>query len=351
MYLTDFTETDLAAALQGRGLTGSHARRLMAGLYRTPGAFGLDERSVGRRVVELFSREWGVRSSAVSRRHVSADGTIKLLLELARGGTVETVLMPAYRPDRAAGCVSSQIGCAMRCDFCASTKAGLERDLSDGEIVEQFLHLKSEAQAMGRRIASLVFMGMGEPLLNLDNVVAAIHRIADPRLGGLGYRNITVSTVGVVPGIDRLAEMDLGVHLAVSLHAPDDETRSRLIPMNRRWQVVDVIDAARRFHARTGRIVTIEYTMLADVNDRDEQAMLLAERLDGFRAHVNLIPYNPIGPGISGIEYARPSRQRMERFADILRDAGVVVHFRRTRGDDVSAACGQLRHQLKVLSA
>ncbi len=349
-YLTDFCENELAEALAARGLAGSHARRLMSGLYAEPGRFTVDERVVGRQVVGLFSGEWAVRSATVARRHVSADGTIKLLLALGRGGTVETVLMPAYRPDRAAGCVSSQIGCAMRCDFCASTKAGLERDLSAGEIVEQFLHLKSEAQAMGRRISSLVFMGMGEPLLNLGNVTAAIRRIAEPHLGGLGYRNITVSTVGVVSGIDQLADLDLGVHLAVSLHAPDDATRSRLVPMNRRWKVADVIDAAKRFHVRTGRIVTIEYTMLAGVNDSDGQARLLAERLDGFRAHVNLIPYNPIGAGISGIEYQRPSRERMGRFIQILRDRGVVAHFRRTRGDDVSAACGQLRHRLTVLS-
>lgn len=348
-YLTDFTEDELAGALAGRGLVASHARRLLGALYGQPGAFAVDERRVGRAVVELFADQWRTRSAQVARRHESVDGTVKLLLELSRGGTVETVLMPAYRADRAAACVSSQIGCAMRCDFCASTKAGLERDLVAGEIVEQFLHLKAEAQAMNRRIASLVFMGMGEPLLNLDQVAAAIERIAEPHLGGLGYRNITVSTVGVVSGIDRLAELDLGVHLAVSLHAPDDETRSRLIPMNRRWRVIDVIDAAKRFHARTGRIVTIEYTLLAGINDSDEQARLLVDRLTGFRAHVNLIPYNPIGVGLSGIAYERPSRQRMGAFVEILRSAGVVAHFRRTRGDDVSAACGQLRHQLQVL--
>lgn len=349
-YFTDFTEDELAGALAARGLAASHAQRLLRALYGQPGAFAVDERRVGRAVVELFADHWRVRSAQVARRHESADGTVKLLLELARGGTIETVLMPAYRADRAAACVSSQIGCAMRCDFCASTKAGLERDLVAGEIVEQYLHLKAEAQAMNRRIASLVFMGMGEPLLNLDQVAAAIKRIAEPHLGGLGYRNITVSTVGVVSGIDRLAELDLGVHLAVSLHAPDDETRSRLIPMNRRWRVIDVIDAAKRFHARTGRIVTIEYTLLAGINDSDAQARLLADRLAGFRAHVNLIPYNPIGVGLSGFAYERPSRQRMGAFAEILRQAGVVAHFRRTRGDDVSAACGQLRHQLQVLT-
>jgi 23S rRNA (adenine2503-C2)-methyltransferase len=187
-------------------------------------------------------------------------------------------------------------------------------------------------------------MGMGEPLLNFDAVVAAIRRIADPGLGGLGWRQITVSTVGVIPGIDRLADADLNVHLAVSLHAPDDATRSKLVPMNRRFNVADILAAARRFLDRTHRVPTIEYCLLAGVNDFDEQALLLAQLMRGFRAHVNLIPYNPIGAGLSGRSYARPSEDRMNTFINLLRDNGVVAHFRLPRGDDVNAACGQLRN-------
>jgi 23S rRNA (adenine2503-C2)-methyltransferase len=170
-----------------------------------------------------------------------------------------------------------------------------------------------------------------------------VRRIADPDLGGLGWRQVTVSTVGIVPGIDRLADEDLNINLALSLHAPDDPTRSRLVPMNRRYAVADIAAAARRFYERTGRIVTIEYCLLAGVNDSNEQARLLAALLDGFRAHVNLIPYNPIGAGVSGVTYARPSADRITHFLGILRDAGVVAHVRDTRGDDVAAACGQLR--------
>jgi 23S rRNA (adenine2503-C2)-methyltransferase len=289
----------------------------------------------------------GDRRSQIIHDTIATDGTVKLLIGFTAGGAAESVLMPSYRPTVAAGCVSSQIGCAMGCDFCASTRGGLERDLSAGEIVEQFLHLKERAAAIGRRLRTIVFMGMGEPLLNFDNVVAAIRRIADPNLGGLGWRQVTVSTVGIVPGIDRLADADLNVHLAVSLHAPDDETRSRLVPMNRRYTVADVIDAAKRFESRTGRTPTIEYCLLADVNDSDAQAALLAERLAGFRAHVNLIPYNAIGPAIRGnVAYTRPSQQRLQSFLDQLRSRGVVAHMRDTRGDDVNAACGQLRAAL-----
>src|SRR5258707_5660812 len=193
---------------------------------------------------------------------------------------------------------------------------------------------------MGRRLRSLVFMGMGEPLNNFDAVVGAIRRIADPSMGALGWRQITVSTVGIVPGIDRLAEADLNVHLALSLHAPDDQTRGRLVPANRRYPVAQIIDAARRFAAKTRRIPTIEYCMLAGVNDSDDHAHALANLMCGFRAHVNLIPYNSIGAGLSGKIYARPPVARIASFITILRDAGVVAHTRDTRGDDITAACG-----------
>ena len=230
----------------------------------------------------------------------------------------------------------------MGCYFCASTKYGLRRSLTAGEIVEQYLWLRAQAAGQNRRLTSLVFMGMGEPMQNLDAVIDSIQRLGEPTTAGLGRRHITVSTVGIVPGIQRLAASGLGVHLAVSLHAPDDETRSRLVPMNRKFKVADIMIAARAYQETTGQIVTIEYCVLADVNDSDQQAHELARLLKGFRAHVNLIPYNWIGSGLSGIVYRRPSMERLERFLGILRDAGTVAHFRRTRGDDVAAACGQL---------
>jgi 23S rRNA (adenine2503-C2)-methyltransferase len=232
----------------------------------------------------------------------------------------------------------------MGCDFCASTRNGFQRNLTTAEIVEQFLHLKRVASSMNRRLRTIVFMGMGEPLNNFDNVVAAIRRIADPELGALGWRHVTVSTVGVVEGIDCLAAEDLNVHFALSLHAPDDATRARIVPTGRKWRVADILAAADRFYARSGRIPTIEYTLLAGINDSDDQAKLLAELLENRRFHVNLIPYNPIGAGLSGFAYQRPSSERMNAFLDILREAKVVAHFRRTRGDDVAAACGQLRN-------
>ncbi len=348
--LSDFNLPTLTAQLQTWGHPTSHARRLLRALYQSPGKVTFNDTQLGNSLRARLATDIALRQSTIAAEQQSADGTVKLLLAMANGGSVETVLMPSHRPDRAAGCVSSQIGCAMRCDFCASTRNGLERDLSAGEIVEQFLHLKERAATDNRRLQTLVFMGMGEPMLNLDNVLEAIRRIAGPDLGQLGGRHITVSTVGIVPGIDRLAAAGLNVHLAISLHAPDDATRARLVPMNRRYNIPDIMAAARRFESITHRIPTIEYCLLAGLNDSDEQAHLLANLMENFRAHVNLIPYNAIGAGVSGTVYERPAQERMNSFLGILRHKNIVAHFRRTRGEDVNAACGQLRDQLTPVS-
>jgi 23S rRNA (adenine2503-C2)-methyltransferase len=349
--LTDFNIASLEAQLQQWDVRTSHARRLLGTFYRNSAQIDLDTMELGKSLREKFENELTVRQSRILTQSRADDGTVKLLVGFDAGGSVESVYMPAYRADRAAGCISSQIGCAMGCDFCASTKAGVERSLSAGEIVEQFLHLSALARKDNRRIASLVFMGMGEPMLNLDNVLAAIERIAHPSMGNLGWKAITVSTVGIVSGIERLARENLKVNLALSLHAPDDETRARIVPTNRKWRVAEIMHAAKEYARVTGTIATIEYCMLAGVNDSDEQAHLLADLMNDFRAHVNLIPYNAIGAGLSGAIYSKPSPERMESFATILREGNVVTHFRRTIGDDVAAACGQLKQQVVQLGS
>lgn len=342
MFLLEHNRQSLEAQLAAWGESPRHAKRVLKHLYERHGEPEWEAVELSR---SLRSRlqALGPRPSEILRRAESADGTVKLLLGLRRGGTIEAVMMPSYREGEAAVCVSSQVGCAMGCDFCASTRAGLKRNLEIDEIVEQYLRLGAEALAMGRRIRRLVFMGMGEPMHNLDAVLPAIDRIAAPGMGSLGWRRITVSTVGIVPGIDRLAGSGRRVHLAVSLHAPDDETRQRIVPTTKKFKVSDILDAAHRYDAQTGRPVTVEYCLLAGVNDSDAQADLLAQRLSGHRVHVNIIPYNPIGgAGLSGAVYVRPSRARTDRFIERLRAQGVVAHERDVRGDDVSAACGQL---------
>ena len=340
--LLDFNLESFADQLRRLGENPAHAARILRTFYAGE---PIDRLPILKSLRAKLARDYAARPGKLLTSHVSGDGTIKLLIGFENSGTAEAVLMPTYRAGVTAGCVSSQIGCAMGCDFCASTKNGLERNLTASEIVEQFLQLREQSLASSRRLKTLVFMGMGEPLHNLDHVIPAIERIAHPDMGGLGWRQITVSTVGIVPGIDALADADLGVHLALSLHAPDDATRARIVPSNRRYPVADIIAAARRYDARSGRVVNIEYCMLGGVNDSDEQAHLLADLLDGFRAHVNLIPYNPIGVGLSGVTYIRPSEPRVMSFLNILRDRKIVAHVRVTRGDDVAAACGQLRQQ------
>jgi 23S rRNA (adenine2503-C2)-methyltransferase len=260
--------------------------------------------------------------------------TVKWLWQTGDGAQVETVLMRSA--ERATVCVSSQAGCAMGCTFCATGQAGFERHLDCAEIVEQVVRAQHVTTA---RVSHVVFMGMGEPLANVDPVLASLERLHDDF--GLSARHLTVSTVGVVPGMRRLAQHHLPVTLAVSLHAPDDDLRATMVPLNRRYPINSVLDAAREYAAIKGRRVTFEYACIAGVNDLPDQADALARRLTGLRggAHVNLIPLNPTGE----FEGRAPDRARINRFAARLAAAGVTVTVRHNRGVDIDAACGQLR--------
>ena len=262
------------------------------------------------------------------------DVTIKWLWGAREGAQVETVLM-GYR-DRATVCVSSQAGCAMGCTFCATGQAGFERHLDAGEICEQVLRAQHASE---QRVSNVVYMGMGEPLANVDAVLDSLTRLHDD--AGFSSRNLTVSTVGVVPGMRRLRDFPLPVTLAVSLHAPDDALRSELVPLNRRYPIAEVLDAARDYAQTKGRRVTFEYACIEDVNDHAYQADALAGRLTGFRGgtHVNLIPLN----ATAGYRGHAAAGDRIARFAQRLRDRGVQATVRRNRGVDIDAACGQLR--------
>ena len=265
--------------------------------------------------------------------------TRKLLWRLHDGALIESVLM-AY-PDRVTACVSSQAGCGMGCPFCATGQAGLTRNLSTGEIVDQVVSLAAlAASQLGRRLSHVVFMGMGEPLANYSRVVTAIRRLVAPPPEGLGLsqRHLTVSTVGLVPAIRRLATEGLSVTLALSLHAPDDQLRDELVPVNRRWPVAEVLDAAFEYTERTGRRLSIEYAMIRDVNDQPWRATRLGELLAGRLAHVNLIPLNPTPGSRWDASPAAVEREFVRR----LRAAGITTTVRDTRGREIDGACGQL---------
>ncbi|WP_433348218.1 23S rRNA (adenine(2503)-C(2))-methyltransferase RlmN [Micromonospora sp. CA-111912] len=269
--------------------------------------------------------------------------TRKALWRLHDGSLVESVLM-GY-PDRVTVCISSQAGCGMACPFCATGQAGLTRNLSTAEIVDQAVYLAGVAASGAvagspSRLSHVVFMGMGEPLANYSRVIAAIRRLVAPAPDGLGLsqRHITVSTVGLVPAIRRLASEDLSVTLALSLHAPDDELRDELVPVNQRWKVAEVLDAAWDYAAQTGRRVSIEYAMIKDVNDQPWRADLLGRLLAGKLTHVNLIPLNPT-PGSRWDASPKPVERE---FVRRLRAAGVSTTVRDTRGREIDGACGQL---------
>jgi 23S rRNA (adenine2503-C2)-methyltransferase len=275
------------------------------------------------------------------REAICDDGdTVKTVWRAHDGVLIESVLM--RYPDRITVCVSSQAGCGMGCPFCATGQGGLTRNLSTGEIVEQVIAAQRRLARAGSggRVSNVVFMGMGEPLANYGSVVAAVRRLTDPQPhgAGLSQRSITVSTVGLVPRIDALAEEGLAVTLALSLHAPDDALRNTLVPVNQRWPVSEAVGAALRYAKRTGRRMSVEYALINDINDDAARADGLADLLRGTLAHVNLIPLNPT-PG-SIWTASTPARER--EFVRRLRAAGVATTVRDTRGREVAAACGQL---------
>ncbi|MGB6457699.1 MAG: 23S rRNA (adenine(2503)-C(2))-methyltransferase RlmN [Streptosporangiaceae bacterium] len=281
---------------------------------------------------------------AVEREQDCDGGTTrKTLWRALDGALVESVLM--RYPDRATLCVSSQAGCGMACPFCATGQAGLTRNLSAAEIVSQ-VFAGARAMASGvvpggpGRVSNVVFMGMGEPLANYGSVLAAVRRITEPAPAGLGIsqRSVTVSTVGLVPAIRKLAGEGLSVRLAVSLHAPDDELRDELVPVNRRWPVAEVLDVAFGYGTTTGRRVSIEYAMIRDVNDHAWRAELLADLLAGRLAHVNLIPLNPT----PGSRWTASDPDVADEFQHRLAARGIPVTVRDTRGREIDGACGQL---------
>jgi 23S rRNA (adenine2503-C2)-methyltransferase len=267
------------------------------------------------------------------------DGATRKTLWRGNDGTlVESVTM--RYADRTTVCVSSQAGCGMACPFCATGQAGLTRNLSTAEIVEQVVAAQRAEAATGGRVSNVVFMGMGEPLANYNRVVAAVRRLTDPSPHGLGMsqRNVVVSTVGLVPAVRRLTEEGLQVTLALSLHAPDDDLRNTLVPVNTRWPVSEVLSAAFDYTRVTGRRLSIEYALIRGINDQPHRADLLAKRLKGKLVHVNLIPLNPT----PGSEWDASPKPVEKEFVRRLRAAGVTTTVRDTRGREIAGACGQL---------
>ncbi len=332
--IKSMTLPELRDFLQGLGEPSFRGKQVFSWLSR--GAASFDEmsnlpRSLRERLVETCS----LSVPTVARKQASAkDGTIKYLWELADGNCIESVLMRYHHGNTV--CISSQVGCRMGCAFCASTIAGKVRDLTPGEMLDQVIFTQKDS---GAPISNIVLMGIGEPMDNLDAVLKFLEIVNCPDGLNIGMRHISLSTCGVLPGIRRLAELGLQLTLSVSLHAPDQETRSRLMPVNRAYDVEELFAACHAYFQKTGRRISFEYAMIDGVNDQDWQADLIAKRLRGMPGHVNLIPLNDVTESPF-----RPSR-RTAAFQKRLESHGLTATVRRSLGGDIDAACGQLRRK------
>ncbi|MDD6078293.1 MAG: 23S rRNA (adenine(2503)-C(2))-methyltransferase RlmN [Clostridiales bacterium] len=328
---------EIAAALAELGEPKYRAKQIFQWLAR--GVESFDEMTdVSKKLRETLKREFFITKLRMLRKQVSSmDGTIKYLWELPDGNAVETVVMQ-YRHGNTI-CISSQVGCRQGCAFCASTIGGLIRGLESSEMLDEVLYSERES---GLKISNIVLMGIGEPLDNFDNVIRFLRLVNHPDGENIGMRHISLSTCGLTERFDELADLNLQLTLSVSLHAPDDETRSRIMPANRGRGVEQLISACSRYYEKTGRRISFEYAMIDGVNDTPYHAKLLAQHAKRVCAHVNLIPLNHVEER----QFAPSTPEHMKAFIRILEEAGVNVTVRRRLGSDVDASCGQLRKKV-----
>ena len=332
--LRSMTPAELTDALRAMGEPPFRSKQVFAWLHR--GARSYDEMTnLPKALREKLAAECPFTVPEVARKQVSArDGTIKYLWRLGDGNCVESVLMRYHHGNTV--CISSQVGCRMGCAFCASTIAGKVRDLTAAEMLDQVLFTQSDS---GLEVSNIVLMGIGEPLDNFDNVMRFLELVNHPDSLNIGMRHISLSTCGLVPGIRRLSELSLQLTLSVSLHAPDSETRSKIMPVNRAYDVEELFTACHDYFQKTGRRISFEYAMIDGVNDHDWQADLIAKKLRGMPGHVNLIPLNEVEESPF-----KPSR-RVAAFQKRLESQGVTATVRRSLGGDIDASCGQLRRK------
>src|SRR4051812_7250697 len=333
--LAELDLPELEQALESQGHPRFHARQIYQWVHKRGVTEFAGMTDIGRDLRSSLAAAFRIVTPEIVRRETSNDGTTKFLLRLEDGHLIESV----YIPDTPAQtfCVSTQVGCAMKCGFCLTGKMGIIRNLTAGEIAGQVRVLARELGMLQSRF-NIVLMGMGEPLHNYDAVMKALRILADEHGLAVSPRRVTLSTVGVLPNLERLATEPLMPNLAISLHATTEEQRDALVPINRKYGLKELLDACRRFPVKRRERITFEYVMLKDVNDTDEDARRLVRLLNGIKAKVNLLPLNEA----AGIPYERPSDARVNRFAQIVAERGVTVSVRKSRGRDIRAACGQL---------
>lgn len=330
--LASLTYDELSREFSGNGLPAFRAGQVYKWISR--GIFSFDEMTdLSKQLRTDLSEKYDLPYLKEVKKQISSDGTVKYLFALRDGEMIETVVMKYNHGNSV--CISSQVGCRMNCAFCASSLKGLTRNLSSGEMLAQVLYANREYG-----VDSIVIMGIGEPLDNFDNLIVFLKNISDQRGLGLSHRHISVSTCGLVPRIYELADMKLQITLSVSLHAPDDVTRSGIMPVNKKWNVGELIKACEYYFKMTGRRISFEYTLIKGVNDTPEKARILASLLKNMPAHVNLIPVNYVSE--RGLHPT--SKDGVRSFQEYLMKLGVNATVRRTLGEDIDGACGQLRH-------
>lgn len=337
LNLLEFNPESLRAWFVEQGLPGYRAAQVWKWVFQRRAADFQQMTDLPKSLREQLAQEFRLAAARTAAHRVSEDGTEKLLLEFSDGQRIECVLLRDDRQHRTI-CISTQVGCAMGCVFCASGLDGVVRNLTTAEILEQMLSL-ARLLPPEERLSNIVVMGMGEPLANLNHLLPALEIATRADSLSIGARRITISTVGLPPAIRRLADEDQQYHLAVSLHAPDDDLRNRIVPTNAKVGIEAIIEAADYYFEVTGRRVTYEYILLGGINDQAEHARRLVALLRGRPALVNLIPYNPV----AGLPYVTPNPATSARFTEILERAGLTVKIRYRKGDRIDAACGQLR--------
>ena len=333
--LANLERSELENALEERGHKRFHARQIFQWIYRRGVTDIAAMTDLSRDLRAALAREFTVTTPQVGTRERSVDGTEKFLLQLADGRQIESVFIPDT--PSMTFCLSTQVGCAMACSFCLTGQMGLVRNMTAGEIAGQVRVLAGALDLRDRKF-NIVLMGMGEPLHNYDETMRALRILNDEHGFAMSPRRMTLSTVGVLPALDRLGREAIMPNLAISLHAPTDTLRGELVPLNKKYGVADIIEACKRFPLSKRSRITFEYVLLAGVNDRPEDARKLAKLLSDVKSKVNLIPLNPA----PGIPFERPSDTAVDQFAQILADRGLVVSVRKSRGRDIRAACGQL---------
>ena len=332
--LKSMTLPEMTNALKAMGQPAFRGKQVFTWLHK--GVTSFDEMTnLPKDLRDKLKSEFTLTVPKVARKQVSRqDGTIKYLWELADGNCIESVLMRYHHGNTV--CISSQVGCRMGCAFCASTVAGKVRDLTPAEMLDQVLFTKLD---YGLEISNIVLMGIGEPMDNLDTVLRFLELVNHPDGMNIGMRHISLSTCGVIPGIHRLADLGLQLTLSVSLHAPDSETRSKIMPVNRAYDVEELFDACHDYFKKTGRRISFEYAMIDGINDQDWQADLIAAKLKGMPGHVNLIPLNDV------VESPFKPSKRIAAFQKRLESHGITATVRRSLGGDIDASCGQLRRK------